>query len=289
MWQELRNQNRPFAVEVIADPYDTFSPGAIKHCLRPLLRWWAPLQLRRLCREANGALYVTSQALQRRYPCPAYSVGVSDVELSDGAFVSTPRPPPSTLEPFTLIQVGSLNQLYKGPDILIDAVSKCASAGLDIHLVIVGDGKHRLDLEARAAMQGLGNRVRFLGRLPAGKAVRFQLDQADLFVMPSRMEGLPRALLEAMARALPCIASRVGGIPELLAPEDLFPPNDVDALARKIYEVAIDPERQALMSARNLKKAKEYHIDILLPKRIAFYRHIKEMTSEWLQNQRDHR
>jgi glycosyltransferase involved in cell wall biosynthesis len=186
----------------------------------------------------------------------------------------------------TLIAVGSLAQLYKAPDILIDAVGLCLRAGLELNLVLVGEGKHRAELEARARAQGLSERVRFLGQLPAGKAVRAQLDQADLFVLPSKTEGVPKAMIEAMARGLPCIGSTVGGIPELLPPEDMVPPGDAVALAAKIRAVLTDPERMARMSARNLEKAQEYCEEILRQRRIAFYSYVREKTEEWLKTQK---
>ena len=73
----------------------------------------------------------------------------------------------------------------------------------------------RNGLKAKA----LRDRVRFRGQLTTPVDVRAELDRADLFVLPSRQEGLPRAMIEAMARALPCIGSSVGGIPELLQPK----------------------------------------------------------------------
>jgi glycosyltransferase involved in cell wall biosynthesis len=89
-------------------------------------------------------------------------------------------------------------------------------------------------------------------------------------------------MVEAMARALPCIGSTVGGIPELLPPEDLVAPGNVAALARKIREVATNPERMARMSARNLQKAIEYRDEALREQRNEFYRYVREMTEAWL-------
>jgi glycosyltransferase involved in cell wall biosynthesis len=116
--------------------------------------------------------------------------------------------------------------------------------------------------------------------------VRAALDHADLFVLPSRTEGLPRAMIEAMARALPCIGSTVGGIPELLPPEDLVPPGDAAALARKIREVVCDPDRMARMSARNLEQARQYREDALSGRRIAFYQRVREVTEAWRDRRR---
>jgi len=103
-----------------------------------------------------------------------------------------------------------------------------------------------------------------------------------MFVLPSRVEGLPRAMIEAMARALPCIGSSVGGIPELLAPEDIVPPGDIKALADKIREVLSTPGRLEKMSARNLEHARQYSEDALRINRNRLYRHLKEITTNWL-------
>jgi glycosyltransferase involved in cell wall biosynthesis len=154
--------------------------------------------------------------------------------------------------------------------------------GLDIKLILLGDGLYRAELEALAATLGLGQRVGFQGLLPTSEAVREELDRADIFVLPSHQEGLPKAMIEAMARSLPCIGSTVGGIPELLASEDLVPPGDVTALASKIREVATNPERMARMSARNLEKAKDYTDEALLERRKEFYRYVREETEAWL-------
>ncbi|MFB2971789.1 glycosyltransferase [Aerosakkonema sp. BLCC-F183] len=281
----LRQTGHPYAVEVVADPYDVFAPGSVKHPLRPFFRWSSPRRLRRHCREAAAAAYVTKYALQQRYPCANFSVGVSDVDLPERTLVSSSRLPQKQ-GTFNLVFVGTMAQLYKAPDVLIDAVGACVQEGLDLKLTLIGDGKHRSELEARAKSLGLGERVSFLGQLSSGEAVMTQLDRADLFVLPSHQEGLPRAMVEAMARALPCIGSTVGGIPELLPPEDMVPPGNVTALATKIREVITDCDRMAQMSARNLETAKEYRDEILQKQRIEFYRYVREITAAWLEKKR---
>jgi len=273
---------RPYAVEVVADSYDSMAPGSIRHPLRPLFRWWFPRVLKQQCLEAMAAAYVTKEALQRRYPCPKFSVSLSDIQLPEETLISKPRPLREAIGTCTLIFVGTMAQLYKAPDVLIKAVAVCVQEGLDIKLILLGDGLYRAELEALAATLGLGERVCFQGLLPTSEAVREELDQADIFVLPSHQEGLPKAMIEAMARSLPCIGSTVGGIPELLASEDLVPPGDVTALASKIREVATNPERMARMSARNLQKAKDYTDEVLSEQRKEFYRYVREETEAWL-------
>lgn len=283
----LHKIGHPYAVEVVGDPYDVFAPGSIRHPLRPFMRWLFPRKLQRDCAGACAAAYVTEHALQRRYPpgLNAFSTHYSSVELPDAAFTTLPRIPQQDVSSFTLINVGTMDQLYKAQNVLIDAVAACVQEGLDLKLILLGNGKHKAELEAQAATLGLGKQVCFRGKLAAGEAVRAELDQADIFVLPSHQEGLPRAMIEAMARGLPCIGSSVGGIPELLPSEDMVPPGNVAALAQKIREIVADPKRMASMSARNLEKAQNYRDEFLRERRIKFYRYVREKTEAWLLSQ----
>ncbi len=282
----LRRDGRPYGVEVVSDPYDVFAPGSVRHPLRPFFRWLFPRRLRQHCAGAVAACYVTEQALQRRYPCPSFSVAASDVELPDEAIVPAPRSLRASGAACRLIFVGTLGQLYKAPDVLIDAVALCVRDGVDLTLTLLGDGKHRVELEARAHALGIADRVTFRGQVTAGAAVRAELDAADLFVLPSRQEGMPRAMIEAMARALPCIGSTVGGIPELLPPEDLAPPGDVAALAQVIREMVASPERMAHASARNLERARAFAESRLRAQRLAFFQRVREQTEAWIAHRR---
>lgn len=274
----LRRDDHPYGVEVVGDPWDMFAPGTVRHPLRPFFRHWFTRKQREQCAGACGALYVTAGALQRRYPCPAHMVGVSDVEIDE---VVAGRSIPDHPGRRRIVTVGTLEQLYKAPDVLIRAVARCVRDGIDLELSLVGDGAFRDMLERLAADAGLSGRVTFHGWLPAGGPVRERLDAADLFVLPSRQEGLPRALVEAMARGLPSIGSTVGGIPELLHADDLVPPDDEEALAARIREVVTTPGRMAAMSLRNLQAARAYLRPTLERRRGDFYRHVRRVTEAW--------
>jgi len=282
VWRAL-GPRRPYGVEVVGDPYDVFAPGSSRHPIRPVVRWWMARELKRECAHASSAAYVTAATLQRRYaPGPrTFTTNFSSIEIAGSDFV--PEPPPIRMDrsSCTLVTVGTLQQLYKGPDVLIDAVYHALREGLDVRLRLIGDGQYRPQLEAQVRRLGLGRNVAFLGERTSGQAVREELDRADLFVLASRTEGLPRALIEAMARGLPCIGSTAGGIPELLPGEDLVPPGDARALERKIREVLSDPDRRKRMAARNLAAARSYHSDVLGARRVAFYRHLKDDTQAW--------
>src|SRR5271166_4013373 len=214
-WKE----DRPYGLEVVGDPYEAMGPHTIRHPLRPLFRTLAARSLRRQCARAVAVAYVTRERLQKRYPCPAHSVGVSDVgpldfrsnpkvfttsyssvSCEDTQFVDRARFYHDRERPRILF-VGSLAQMYKGADILIKAVKHLLPA-IAPAVAVVGDGKHRAELEDLCRELNVSECVTFLGELPSGQAVRDQMDRATLFVMPSRAEGLPRAMIEAMTRAL---------------------------------------------------------------------------------------
>ncbi len=278
----LGSAGRPYGVEVIGDPFEVFAPGAVQHPLRPFLRWWSKRELRALCAGAASALYVTSSALQRRYPPSRKeriaAFAASDVELEPDAFAPASRPPRRGAAPLRVVTVGTLEQLYKSPDVIIAAVARCAARGLGVELVIVGDGRYRGGLQDLARSLNVAGQVSFRGQVPSGDAVRRELDAADLFVLPSRTEGMPRALIEAMARGLPCLATPVGGIPELLPASDLVRP-DAEELAARFAELAAAPELLAEMSRRNLARARDFDDRNLQPIREAFQRHLVARTS----------
>jgi glycosyltransferase involved in cell wall biosynthesis len=280
LFGRLRNLDYPIALEVVGDPWDAFQPGAIKHPLRPLLRRHLARNLRRQCGQACAVSYVTSHSLQARYPCPGYSVGISDVVLSDSSFAVAPRIFEKRRK-WTIACVGVMNG-YKGHDVLLDAFAICRNKGIDLRLVLIGGGPLQSEIEKKVQEKNLSAYVRCEGQLHAGAAVEEQLDRADLFVLPSRQEGLPRAMVEAMARGLPCIGTAVGGIPELLGMNELVPPNDPLALAGKIEELTQDPERLSTVSLRNLSVARSFCAEQLQPQRFAFYSHIKAETQKWL-------
>jgi len=214
-------------------------------------------------------------------------VGASDVELHDSDFAATSRTQFTHGGAKRVLFIGSLEQLYKAPDILIHVVARLRNQGVDLELSLIGSGKFRDELERLARSLGVRPNVHFVGTVPSGQPVRDELDKADLFVLPSRAEGLPRAMIEAMARALPCIGARVGGIPELLPDDCLVPPGEVEPLAHKIRECLCDAARMARMSAENLAKAKTYAEDVLSVRRRAFYSEVKRLTQPWLDDQLD--
>jgi glycosyltransferase involved in cell wall biosynthesis len=130
----------------------------------------------------------------------------------------------------------------------LDFVAAADAAGRDdprLRFFIAGDGELRPDVEREVAARGLAGRFRLLGWREDAAEV---LAAMDLFVLTSRFEGLPRAVLQAMAAGVPVVATAVGGTPEVVrdgVTGRLVPPGNPEAAAGAIVELARDPDRRA--------------------------------------------
>ena len=275
---------RPYGVHVTGDPFEALAPGLHGDISRCFFRRLYTHRLRRQTAGACAIAYVTSESLQRTYPPPsrAFCTHFSNAVLPGAAFVCRPREARPREGPFRLVMVASLANLIKRPDVFLESIGICLRAGLDLRAAIVGDGVFRPKMEALSRNLELQNHVRFTGQLSMVADVRHQLDAADLFVLPSKTEGLPRAMLEAMARAVPCIGTTVGGIPELLPPADLVPTGDARQLAQKILEAAADPGRLARMSRRCFETAQAYRDVEIQRRRNTYCEALRRRTEDWL-------
>ena len=142
----------------------------------------------------------------------------------------------------------------KGVDVLLEALVRLDSAP---RLWIAGDGPERGALEALSQRLGLAERVRFLGRCDDTGDL---LAACDVFVMPSRLEGLGVAALEAMAAGRPVVASRVGGLAGLVVHGRtglLVPPDDVPALTDALRRVLEDTSLRAALAAEGPRRIAE--------------------------------
>jgi len=145
----------------------------------------------------------------------------------------------------------------KGIDVLLEAFDAAAATRPEWRLRIAGEGREAEALRRRAAELASGARIELCGQA-AGAAKEALLAEAAIGVQPSREDNLPGALLELQAWGIPCIASRVGGIPEILGEGEagfLVPPGDVPALARALGALMEDPARRARLAEAGLRLA----------------------------------
>jgi glycosyltransferase involved in cell wall biosynthesis len=163
------------------------------------------------------------------------------------------EPPTGPPETDSVLFVGALERV-KGVDVLLDAWQLVRDRRPGARLVIVGKGSMEAEVRRRAARDP---DIEMVGPVPR-EALRDLLDAATLVVLPSRSEGLGRVVLEASARSRPVVASRVGGIPELVEDGEtgvLVRPEDATALAAAVLRILDDPATAKAMGERGRRRA----------------------------------
>ena len=270
----LKKKGIPYGLEVVGDPWESLSPQAFESPFARILQVVAKRQLQKITHNASAALYVTNHILQGKYPVKegVFTTGASNVILRDDCYSAEPHKVVDREKnvQVRMLAVGTLAQLYKAPDVILKALAIVKSKGYNPFLTWFGDGRYRQPMIKMAEELGLKDNVNFVGAVKQD-VIRKEFEQTDLFVHASRAEGLPRAVIEAMAYGLPCIGSSVAGIPELLSPEAIVKPNDVDRLAEKILRFVENKQFAQSEANKNWDESKKYHNDILTERRLSFY------------------
>ena len=269
----LKEKGIRYGLEVVGDPWDVFSMKSFMFCLAPLLKIYSYFSLRRIVCNASAVLYVTKEKLQKRYPAAngVFTTNASNVDLPDNhIFKSNIRSIQTGQKKFIILSVGYLNQMYKAPDVAIDAIDLLKMRGLHCELIWLGDGLYKDCMIRYATDKGLSDRVNFVGNVLSDN-VRDYLLACDIFILISRTEGLPRSLIEAMGAGLPCIGTRVGGIPELLDKRVLVRPDNAKAVADMIEILIRDKDFAKAQAQRNFEEAAQFRDSLLKERRENFY------------------
>jgi glycosyltransferase involved in cell wall biosynthesis len=196
-----------------------------------------------------GTVVVPSEAIRRFLVEQGVAPGRIHV-IPSGITVGPTKSRPAR-EPVVVATAANL-EYWKGIDVLLEA---CARPRHPLRVEIFGEGSERASLESRAAALGLD--AHFHGFVDDLKR---RLDDVDLFVLPSRAENFPIAILEAMASGLPVVSTHVGGVPELVADGDtgiLVEPDDPAALAGAIDRLAGDADLRRTFGERAGRRAQE--------------------------------
>ena len=276
---------KPYAIEVVVDPWEYFAKGINSGLVRPIVRRVWTHSLKKMCLEAPGVSYVTESYLQKKYPCkallggkePYFTASYSSVELPDDKFAEPKIYTPKNKHIIAHV-ANAFTGYGKGHVVLMQAVKKVLDAGHDVDVWFVGDGPLRPVFEQMAVRLEIKEHVRFLGRLSGGEEVREKIRTSDLFVFPTRAEGLPRVILEAMAEGIPVLSSPVCGIPEILPEECLIHYDDPQSYADAIIHLIMHPEQMTEQSKRNIEVAKGYKSSILNKKRKGFYQKLRDIA-----------
>lgn len=281
---KARKFGKKYAVELVGDILDVLESGTVFAFLRPLMKLLFPMQIKQCCRSAVAVSYVTKYTLQKRYSIAnnIFTTNYSSIELHADCFRDYSYKQTEKKTSLKLLSIGSLEQLYKGPDVALKAVKSLNMSGVESYLTWLGDGKYIDSMRALAENLGITKYVKFVGRVSAGQAVRNYLEDADIFILPSRTEGLPRAMIEAMAMSLPCVGTSAGGIPELLDEIVVVPVDDISALVSKIKELWYDEEFFNQQAKRNRSEAEKYLNKVLQERRDQFFLYYKQLLEKSL-------
>lgn len=267
--------NKPLLVEAVACPWD----ACWNHSLKG--KFIAPInvyKMKKILRKTAYSLYVTNEFLQRRYPTNGKTISCSNVSLApiDETVLENrlKRIKNKTDERIKIGTVAAVDVQYKGQQYVIRALGKLKKQGItnfEYHLVGGGDQSY---LRSQAKKYDVEDQVKFIGPLPHDKVFEW-LDTIDIYAQPSRQEGLPRALIEAMSRGLPCMGAKTGGIPELLEPSFIFSNSrkEIDEILEILLSMM--PEVMETQARRNFETAKNYEKSKLEQRRREFFEEFK--------------
>ena len=257
--------------EMVGCPWDSLWNHSVKGKLvAPILT----LYNKKIVQNSPYVLYVTQSFLQRRYPTNGKSIGCSDVDIPNMSEEVLEKRLNHIESHSGRLKIGTLaavNVRYKGQQYVIEAIGKLKKQGFDnFEYHIAGNGDQRY-LRSVAKKYNVSDRVFFTGGIPHDKVFDW-LDSIDIYVQPSRQEGLPRAMVEAMSRALPAFGANTGGIPELIDNEYIFSNTgkNIDEICKILKSYTT--ESMLAQAKTSFEKAQEYSPDILNKRREDFYR-----------------
>jgi len=276
-YRQVRKAGIPYAVEVVFDSYDGYK-SATKLSLR-IIYYIIYRQLVDACRNADGVSCVTEHYLQRRYFSTkpnAFTSHYSSLAL-DKSFYGAARTFPQKKE-FVIAHTAKqvMFKGRKGHNELIQAAKLLKDQGIYVQVHFAGndynDGIRQLTEFAESL--GVAEQIHFVGFLNRSELSDF-LDKSDLYVLPTKAEGLPRVIIEAMAKGLPCITTPVSGNPELLPEHFLVDYDDVQTLANRIAELVTSEQCYEKASLDNFQQSRKYEASLLQKRRDEFYTELK--------------
>lgn len=257
-----KDLKKPYMVEVVGDTWNAYWYHSL---LGKLVAVPLYLLTRHAIKNAPYVLYVTKQFLQKKYPTKGIQTGISDVELLENTTLKNLQQRLEKIRlsgrPLILGTAAAMNVKFKGQEYVIEALKLLKKKGYLFHYQLVGGGSWER-LSKLAQKLGVADQVHFLGTLPHHQIFNWY-DQLDIYIQPSLQEGLPRAVVEAMSRALPCIGARTGGIPELIDPSCIYIPRGNMAKKIALKLLTFTPQKMEIEANYNFKHAQNFQEEIL--------------------------
>lgn len=263
---------KPLMLEVVGCTLDAYWNYGIKGKTLALPAYL----LMRLCvRNAHYVVYVTSKFLQKRYPCKGKSMAISDVAIqpiTESVLEKRLEKIGNNSDVTVMGTAGAIDVEYKGQEFVIRAIPEIMKrTGKIVRYELAGSGNPDR-LKKIAEECGVSENVVFKGVINH-EMMNDWLDSLDIYLQPSMLEGLSRAIVEAMSRGLPCAASKCGGNPELIEDAYLFRKNSKQKLPMFICDSVVNIEENiADVAKRNFNFANtQYSSDVLNLRRDEFY------------------
>ncbi|GEL16909.1 glycosyltransferase family 4 protein [Pseudonocardia asaccharolytica] len=175
-----------------------------------------------------------------------------------------------------VLYVGRLESV-KGPAVLVEAFARVLRARPGARLTLIGRGPQQQALEGLVARLGLADNVRVAGYVPDDELLAAYHASMAVVIPSVGPENFPTVALEALGVGRPLIATRVGGLPELIGHSDngfLVPPGDATALAEAMGRVLADPDLASGMGRRSVELARDYSTELFLDRLEAHYREV---------------
>ena len=209
---------------------------------------------------AERSFFGSSQLYDENYPLKKHN----HFTIYNALPVSLPIiPEKRTADRPMTIGVISRLEVIKGMDLVVPAFAKVKASHPDVRLLIVGDGTLREQMEQQGQAANISDYVEFVGRQPQ-EALSQYYDRIDILLMPSRSEGFGLTAIEGMARGCVVVASRIGGLPEVVCEGEvglLHEAGNVDDLASKLIYLCESPESWRRLSARAITYVKRFGFD----------------------------
>lgn len=241
--------------------------------LRPMVR---RMLTRRLFRGSGARLIAVSEAVARHVAQPLRRKPQDVTIIHNGVDVEAFAPVQATQQrrsTRTVLAAAGRFSSEKGFDRLIEAAAQLVRAGRDVEIHLAGSGSHEARYRDLAQQHGIADHLTLAG--PVNDIHSFYA-AADIFILPSLSEGLPLTLLEAMATARPVVATRVGGIPEVVTDGVdglLVPSDDINALAAALDRLITNHDLAAQLAAAGRRRVvADFDLDRTIDRLVAFYR-----------------
>lgn len=278
-----KKHKKKYLIEVVGCPWDSYWNYSFKG---KIVAPAATSIMKKRVKTAPYVLYVTNQFLQGRYPTQGKSVNCSNVELApvskevlEARFKRIKSYSPKTK--YIIGTAAGLDVLYKGQQYVIQALGELKKSGItNIEYQLIGGGIGAF-LKETAKACGVEDQVKIIGQMPHDKVFEW-LDSIDIYAQPSRQEGLPRSVIEAMSRALPCIGAKTAGIPELLSAGCIFSNSktEIAEICKILKELISSSDKMKTLAAENFYEAEKYARELLVERRTGFFNEYKRSLEE---------